>query len=147
MKILSKILKLAVFFNLTASSLFAFSNVKSDKNESTIKNGNVMVNFVAGTAFMASVCTESGCSSFKFVGQSVKVPLSEGQEVCVSIYVLPGVSTDIYFKKLNNKNDTINFWGMTASEHFNYTENVEFKLRDVSHGFANPYCRHLNYKK
>jgi len=73
MKILSKIVKLAIFFNLTTSSLYAFSN------ESTIKNGDVMVNFVAGTAFMASVCTDLGCSSFKFVGQSVKVPLSEGQ--------------------------------------------------------------------
>ncbi|MBX9839349.1 hypothetical protein [Silvanigrella sp.] len=147
MKLVSIFAKLAIFINLITTSLLAFSNENSNTNESAIKNGDVTVNFVAGTAFMASVCTDSGCSSFKFVGQSVKVPLSEGQDVCVSIYILPGVSTDVYFKKLNDKNDTINFWGMTASEHFNYTENVEFKLRDSNHGFANAYCRYLNYKK
>lgn len=145
MKIISKLSKSSICLYFMVQSYFAYANENLNINENVPKYGEVTVNFVAGTAFMATVCTDSGCSPFKFVGQSETVALSQEQNVCVSIYVLPGVSTDVYFKKLNNQNDTINFWGMTAAEHYNYTENIKFDFRDANLGFSNKYCRYLNY--
>jgi hypothetical protein len=121
--LLKKSLKCAI----VSSFLIGFSALASEeeKNEDQ-QSAKVDVNFVLGTAFLGKVCTKNGCSNMMRVGSQHSTRLVQNDQVCVSVLVAPApyysVRYEYFFDLTKNADSEINFWGVTLSPRYNFSE-------------------------
>ncbi|WP_397599478.1 hypothetical protein [Silvanigrella sp.] len=125
MKIL---LKKSLKCTIISSFLIGFSALANEEETNELQQitSKVDVNFVLGTAFLGKVCTKNGCSKMMGVGSQHSTNLVQNDQVCVSVLVAPApyysVRYEYLFKLTENANSEINFWGVTLSPRYNFSE-------------------------